>query len=556
MTIGSAGQPVIELDATMEFDLEADVVIVGSGAAALSAALGALAEGADVVVLEKSATLGGTTRKSSAFAWYPNHLGLRADGYVDEKVDALRYMARLSQPDAYDPSHETLGLEPWRYELLDAFYDNAATAAEALHEADVESIHLTDLSDYFAELPENKTPRGRTLRPRMRNGEPGSGVEMIEQASEAVLGKGGKVLREHAVESVVVEHGTVIGVVARHRDTAVVVRARGGVVFGSGGFAQNDDRNREHLAAPILGTCAAPGNTGDFLEIAEALGAPLRNMSYPWMTLIPLEWALERDPEVKSLFHPPGDSMLFVNGRGIRTLNEKGPYNETAQMLQRWDPRRARYSDLFQFMVWDQDTQEIHANERPANPIRPSGEPAPHVVSGETIEELAAALRRRVGELASRAPQLYLEDDFADNLRASIERFNAGAREGRDPDFERGEMPIELAFNEMFTGGVRDQRNPLLYPLRDEGPYYATIIVPAALDTKGGPPINRDAAVLDAGGEPIPGLFGAGNCVASPSGKAYWAAGGTIGPAVTFGYLAGTNAARSVAVARQIDAVA
>lgn len=556
MTESAASRPIVQIGEIDGFDLETDVVVVGSGAAALAAAITALQEGAKVVLFEKSGTLGGTTRKSSAFAWYPNHHGLRVDGYVDDKQDALRYMARLAQPDAYDPGHPTLGLEQWRYELLDSFYDNAADAAEALHAADVETIHLVDLPDYFSELPENKTPRGRSLRPRTRDGQPGGGVEMVEQGAEAVERLGGEIRPGHAVEGVVMDDGAVVGAIVRGPARTFAVRARGGVVFGSGGFAQNDARNAAHLVAPILGTCAAPGNTGDLLEIAEALGSPLRTMGHPWMTLMPLEWALERDPEVKSLFHPPGDSMLFVNGTGRRTLNEKGPYNETAQMLQTWDPRRARYTDMFQYMVWDQATQDMHGNERPANPIRPSGEPAPHVVSGATLAELAEAIRVRVEELSDRVPQLFLEEEFAANLEAAVARFNEGAREARDPDFERGEMPIELAFNEMFTGGVRDERNPLLFPFSDEGPYYATIIVPAALDTKGGPPTNARAEILDGAGDPVPGLYGAGNCVASPAGRAYWAAGGTIGPAVTFGHLAGKHAARSRNATPQINAVA
>jgi 3-oxosteroid 1-dehydrogenase len=534
---------------------EVDVVVVGSGAAGFSAALSALREGAEVLLLEKAATLGGTTIKSSCWAWYPNHAGVRVDGHVDEKDDALRYMARLSRPETYDPHSPTLGLPRWRYDLLAAFYDHAAQAAEALEAAGVHQISLADFPDYYSFLPENKTPRGRTLKPATPDGEPAGADEFIRQAAASVQRQGGRILTEHAVRAVLVSGDAVAGVVAEHGGDEVLIRARRGVVFGSGGFAQSAERRGDHLAAPILGTCAAPGNTGDFLDIAEALGAPLRNMTYPWMTLMVLEQALSGHPAVKSLFHPPGDSMLFVNADGDRTLNEKAPYNEMAQMLQRWDVREATYPDLFQFMVWDQACQDLHANERPANPIRPAGEPAPHVVSGATLDELAQRLAERVAQLRPRAPRLRIAEDFAAKLKASVARFNAGAREGRDPDFHRGETPIEQAFNALFTGGTRDERNPVLHPLAEEGPYHATIIVPAALDTKGGPQTDTRAQVVRFDGTPIRGLYGAGNCVASAAGKSYWAAGATIGPAVTFGYIAGGAAATAPVIEVEPQAV-
>jgi succinate dehydrogenase/fumarate reductase flavoprotein subunit len=542
------GGPLRPFADDLQIAHEVDVVVVGSGAAGFSAALSALREGAEVLMLEKAPTLGGTTIKSSCWAWYPNHAGVRVDGQVDEKQDALRYMARLSRPEAYDPASPTLGLPAWRYELLSTFYDHAAEAAEALEAAGVHQISLPDFPDYYSFLPENRTPRGRTLKPATPDGEPAGADEFIRQAAASVQRQGGRILTEHAVRGVLLSGDAVAGVVTESHGEEVLIRARRGVVFGSGGFAQNESRRADHLAAPILGTCAAPGNTGDFLDIAEALGSPLRNMTYPWMTLMVLEQALSGDPGVKSLFHPPGDSMLFVNGDGDRTLNEKAPYNEMAQMLQRWDVRQATYPELFQFMVWDQACQDLHANERPANPIRPEGHPAPHVVSGATLDELAQRLTERVEALRARVPRLRIAADFADHLKASVARFNEGAREGRDPDFHRGETPIEQAFNALFTGGTRDERNPVLFPLAEDGPYHATIIVPAALDTKGGPQINRRAEVVRFDGTPVRGLYGAGNCVASPAGKSYWAAGATIGPAVTFGYIAGASAARAPVV--------
>jgi len=534
---------VVDAAEIEDVDLQADVVVVGSGAAGLSAALSAQREGAEVLLLEKAATLGGTTIKSSAWAWYPNHAGVRRNGHVDEKVDALRYMARLSAPDRYDVASPTLGLPKWRYALLESFYDHAADAVEALNASGVRSISLDEFPDYYSYLPENRTPRGRTHRPITTAGEPAGSDEMIRQGSAAIEAAGGRILTEHAVTGVTVDGGAVVGVIADHDGEHVVVTARRGVVFASGGFASDPDLRHDHMAAPILGTCAAPGNTGDFVRIAAALGAPLRNMTYPWMTLMILEETLEHDPEAKSMFHPPGDSMIFVNGEGVRTLNEKAPYNETAQMLQRWDVSSASYPELFQFMVWDEACHELHGNDRRANPIPPPGETASHVVSGATLDELAVALAERVAQLRSRVPALRISDAFGENLKRTIEAYNAGARDGVDPDFHRGEHPIDLAFNEMFTGGIRDDRNPTLYPFAESGPYHATIIVPAALDTKGGPTTDPRGQVLGADGEPIPGLYGAGNCVASAAGKSYWAAGATIGPAVTFGYLAGRAAA-------------
>jgi succinate dehydrogenase/fumarate reductase flavoprotein subunit len=534
---------VVDTAEVERIDLETDVVVVGSGAAGLSAALSAQGAGADVVLLEKAVSLGGTTIKSSAWAWYPNHRGVRRDGHVDEKADALRYMARLSAPEAYDPRSPTLGLPAWRYRLLESFYDHAAEALEALHGRGVASTSLDDFPDYYSYLPENKTPRGRTHRPVDDDGEPAGSDEMIRQGARAITGAGGRILTEHAVAGVIVDGGTVVGVTVRHGDDRLAVLARRGVVFASGGFAGDPALRADHVAAPILGTCAAPGNTGDFVRIAAELGAPLRNMAHPWMTLMILEDALDHDPEVKSMFHPPGDSMLFVNADGRRTLNEKAPYNETAQMLQRWDVATASYPELFQFMIWDEPCQAMHGNDRRANPIPLPGQTDRHVVTGATLDELADNLRGHVEELRQRVPQLELKPGFAANLKATIARFNTGARDGRDPDFHRGERPIDLAFNAMFTGGIRDERNPTLYPLSDEGPYHAAIIVPAALDTKGGPMISPHGEVLDGAGRPIPGLFGAGNCVASAAGKSYWAAGATIGPAVTFGFLAGRAAA-------------
>jgi succinate dehydrogenase/fumarate reductase flavoprotein subunit len=126
---------------------------------------------------------------------------------------------------------------------------------------------------------------------------------------------------------------------------------------------------------------------------------------------------------------------------------------------------------------------------------------------------------------------------FADELARTIEEFNQNATTGKDPMFHRGESSIELFRNGPARPG--NAANPALFPLDSTGPYFALILAPGTLDTKGGPAIDSHARVLRAAdGHPIPGLFAAGNCAGFPSGQAYWAGGATIGLATAFGYLA------------------
>ncbi|MNR20276.1 3-oxosteroid 1-dehydrogenase [compost metagenome] len=142
-----------------------------------------------------------------------------------------------------------------------------------------------------------------------------------------------------------------------------------------------------------------------------------------------------------------------------------------------------------------------------------------------------------------------MSDDFAQNLDTSIERYNGFAEAGRDADFDRGLHEYDRIWNKLFSPvsknakfPANDKPNPTMYPIDRKGTLYAVILAPGALDTNAGPAINPHAQVLSAKGEPIPGLYGAGNCIASPSGPAYLGAGGTIGLAMTFGYLAARHA--------------
>jgi len=528
------------------FDHEADVVIVGTGAAGLSAALRATAEGAEVLLLEKAPKVGGTTFKAHGFAWFPDNYWMKEQGLADPKRDALAYMARLSGAEGFDPDDETFGLPRDQYELLEAFYDNAAPAVDAAVEAGVKYIPAETLPDYYAHLPENKAPVGRCFMPAEDKGELGWGNDTVTQLLRAVETRGAEVKLGHRVTQLVLDdEGGVAGVVAATDDGEVAVRACRGVVFASGGFAQNAALRRALLAGPSFGACAAHTNTGDFLDIATELGVPIRNTNWAWLTPMVLERGLRNDPDFQTTFAPPGDSMIYVNRYGKRTMDEKAPYNETVQAMWRWDSQRLEWPDLLQFMIWDQECQDRYHSDVSANPIATRGTDDAHVVVGATMPELVAKLRERVEKLAPQTHVL-LDEGFEEELGKSIARFNELAASHVDEDFNRGGMPIELAFNTWF-GEPREgnEDSPLMFPIAVEGPYYATIMAPGMLDTKGGPTIDPEGRILGVDGAPVPGLFGAGNCVAAPSGKAYWAAGATIGPAITFGYIAGGSAARS-----------
>jgi 3-oxosteroid 1-dehydrogenase len=143
--------------------------------------------------------------------------------------------------------------------------------------------------------------------------------------------------------------------------------------------------------------------------------------------------------------------------------------------------------------------------------------------------------------VAARTGGLRLAPGFLENLRSTIARFNGLATKGVDEDFHRGETAIQ----QLFNGPVKEEpgrTNPTMWPLADTGPYYAALVTGGTLDTKGGPRTDPDGRVLDDLGEPVPGLYGVGNCVASASAQAYWAGGATLGPIIAFAHRAATAA--------------
>jgi 3-oxosteroid 1-dehydrogenase len=527
-------------------DAVADVVVVGGGGGGLPAALFSRWLGNEVVLLEKADELGGTARKAAFWYWVPNNEAMRAAGIVDDESDFLRYVARLSRPTAYAPDSPTLGLTQWEHDMCRAIYASAAPATELLAEKGaLEYRHCADVPDYWSEIPEDKAPTGRVLVPRgARETMSDGGVVAVESMSAAARRDGVDIRTGHRVQRLVVRDDAVVGVEATSTDGATHrIAARKAVVFATGGFTHDVDLRRNFLHAPVYGGCAAMTNEGDFLAIAGPVGAQLRNMNYAWMCPIPLERAVARDPGMIGMFSVAGDSMIFVDKAGRRVVNEKLQYNELAQTFFTWDGEKGEYPYLVLVQIWDQRSQDHSASDEYGRLIVPSGVDDSHVIRGETLEALAEAIAERLDRYKRVTGGLTLDRDFAPNLQQAIERFNGFAARGVDEDFHRGEKPVQLLFN----GVVEDEpgrTNPTMWPISDRGPYYAALVTGGTLDTKGGPRTNPDGQVLDDTETPIPGLYGVGNCVASPSAQAYWAGGATLGPIIAFAYRAAQAADR------------
>ena len=527
-----------------KFDGEFDVIVGGSGIAGLATALFSRWHGNKVLVLEKASQLGGTTRKAAFWYWVPNNAAMRAAGTKDPKKDCIRYMARLSRPEMYNADAPRLGMPEWEYSQYEAIYDNASTATELLSKKGaLEYRHCDFVPDYWAELPEDKAPKGRVLLPKGARETMSDGGEVaVKTMSAAAKNDGVDIRAGHRVQRVIKNaKGEIIGVEA---DTAKGKKrffARKAVVFCTGGFTHNVELRKNYLSAPVYGGCAALSNEGDFIYIASTVSAQLRNMNYAWMCPIVFEKAMARDPGLIGTFSPCGDSMIYVNKEGQRVANEKLAYNEMAQVFFQWDGARSEYPNLLLIAVWDQRSQEHSASDEYGRFIVPPGTDDAHVIKGATLAALSEAIGERLARYAHVTGGLKLAPDFEKTLAASIQRFNGFAASGRDFDFRRGERQVEHLFNGAVAPSP-SAPNATMFPISEEGPFYAALLTGGNLDTKGGPKTNVSGQVLDDQDKPIAGLYGVGNCVASASARAYWAGGATIGPILAFAHLAAAAA--------------
>jgi succinate dehydrogenase/fumarate reductase flavoprotein subunit len=534
-----------------------DVVVVGSGGAAVAAALTAAVGGASVTVLERSPLFGGTTAVSGGGMWLPGN-DLDPD-WTDDLAGAKTYLQRL-----------TLGLV--RDEVLDRFLAEAGQLPTYLAEHTPLSFNV-DIGrpDYHAPW-EGSSPTSRTVFPeayelsrlgefrdRVRRPGPGGlppflnhleelefmnkgmeavnelirtrneqglavrGVALIGGIIEGCLEQGVEFVADTRVRELIVEDGRVVGVRAEQSGAMVEYRADLGVVLASGGFEWNQDMWKAFMGVPWDGPVSPPFNEGDSIVMAAKVGAKLANLDKAtWILSRHLGEEHDGAQYVRtSLFGAlPGE--ILVNREGRRFVNEALNYNDIGRPMTAFDAQDYEFVNYPCFAITDQSGKNRVANLDAK--IVGDGEPS---VQADTLAELAE--------------QLGIDPD---GLERQVAEFNEHARHGEDPVFHRGDKPWDTHLLPRF--GLK----PVSVAPIDKPPYIGYRVRPGVFGTRGGPVIDENAQIVDFENRPIPGLYGAGNAVASPFASAYPGGGGTIGPAVVFGHVAGTSVVADRSVAR------
>jgi hypothetical protein len=263
-----------------------------------------------------------------------------------------------------------------------------------------------------------------------------------------------------------------------------------------------------------------PTNTGDGLKMAMKVGASLGNMREAWWMPV-VEGPV--NSAGKALFTSertlPGSIM--VNRQGKRFTNEAANYNAFGAAFHEQDSTSCSYVNRPAWVLFNQKFYDKwgFAQGRGSTPV--GGRAPDWITSGETLDELAGKLGIPEGALG-----------------ATVERWNANVAGGSDPDFHRGESWYDRWWGDPWNKGKPEAT---LGPI-EGGPYYAVEVKSGAIGTKGGPKTDTVARVLDLDKKPIPGLYAAGNVMASPMGMTYGGGGGTLGPGMVFGWLAGMDA--------------
>jgi len=560
---------------------ECDVLVAGSGCSGMAAAITARHRGLDVLIVEKEPRFGGTTARSGGWLWIPGTSLARAYG-INESPEQARTYLRHEAGNSYDAAR------------VDAFL---AAGPEAVEFFTTQTAVRFDMPlvfpDYHAEAPggaqggRSMVTRpfdGRELGEHIRDlGAPlpeltvfgmmlGSGKEIIHfmRATKSLTsalyvakrlsrhfmdvlryGRGMMLTNGNAlagrlaksaldlkiplwlsspVRELIVENGTVRGARVIREGRTIEVRARRGVVLACGGFPHDVARRKAMFPhAPTGAEHFSPGpvgNTGDGLRLAESAGGRVENRLPNAAAWVPVSLTTRKDGSRGVMPHfidraKPGVIAVMRDGR--RFGNEGNSYHDFVQAMTK---AAKPGEEIAAFLIADHKSLRKYG----LGCVPPFPMPLSHhlrtgyLMRGATLAELAA----KAGIDAK-------------GLADTVTLFNKDAAEGRDPAFGKGSR----AYNR-YQGDALHGPNPCVAPLSD-GPFYAIKVVIGDLGTYAGIVTDANARALDADGRVIPGLYAAGNDMASIMGGNYPGAGITLGPALTFGYIAGRHLADSAA---------
>lgn len=561
----------------MSWDDSVDFLSVGSGAAGMTGALRACDLGAKTLVVEKASLFGGTTALSGGVIWVPNNPCMEQFGISDSYDEGVRYLETITNGSSTS-------------EKIHTYVENAPRMMKVLAESShVRFECIPSYPDYYAEIDGGKAG-GRSCEPELfdalklgdeffsmrelprerlimkgritmmaSEGKPllaGGGKAMwiilrslfnyytnfrarlkrINRRTDITLGgalaarlrlsimeRGVPLWLDSPIKALILEEGRVTGALVERQGKPFRIQATKGVLLAAGGFEHNLELREKYQPKPTSTqwTEGCDSNTGDTVSIGEAVGAGFDLMDDAWWSPSLIDPVTRTTRIMVYEKNLPGS--IIVNSRGERFMNEAAPYNDAGKAIYRSNSPEAR--TIPAYLVFD----GVYRRKYPCGPMMP-GRSVPDFMLPKGLE---GAFYQKDESLEGLAEKIGIDPA---GLVETVRRFNGYARSGKDLDFKRGETLQDCYYSVKAAGP-----NLSLAPL-EKPPFYAIKIYPGDLGTKGGMRTDAHARVLTAQDEVIEGLYAAGNCSAVVMGTTYPGAGGTIGPAMTFGFLAAEHA--------------
>jgi len=552
-------------------NIDHDVIVVGSGAGAMLSACRIADRGLSVLIIEKSDRYGGTSAISGGAIWIPNNDQMKAAGVEDSPEEALTYLRACVKGEVSE-------------ERLQAFVDNAPRLVRYLNQStrvryapnahyadyypgvpgakpgartmDIEKFDAAELGDEFANLRDQSpatlimgrysmtTPEAVHLMGRLpgwkrligrivikywldvrwrlrtrRDRKLTFGNGLVAALRRSLMDRKVPLWLNTGMESLIVENGRVAGVMVRREGKELRLDARCGVVLASGGFERNQAMRDTYLPGPSQAGWSAtpPVNTGDAIQAGMAIGAQTALMNHAWFCPTLAVPGEEKQRGVFAERSMPG--TVAVNAQGRRFANESAPYLDFVYSM--YADQASNGGSVPCYLVFD----AAFRSKYPMGPLMPSSvmpdKRLPKDWDGKVYwrADSVKALAERIGVQAA-------------GLEESVRNMNRYAGSGVDEEFDRGGNSFDRFYSDPSV-----TPNPNLATI-SQGPFYAVRLDAGDIGTKGGLLTDEHARVLDQQDQPVAGLYCIGNNSASAMGASYPGAGGTLGPAMTFGFVA------------------